>query len=205
MSFGFTELNGSYDYGTSTFTAVAVDDGIGGRLRTAGDVTRVIAPAATADYDDGFVSLGSSADFQLTMTLSNITPTSADVLANDGSFLIIDADGDTLTGNISGTWLPGAFGFLVFNGMLTNVGLSDNGNRDGYFNGPSGGLFEIDMAPAAAPFEGAILTLTAPVGHFFDQGGFTAADTLIEAQVLPGPAAMFMLVAGGLTTLRRRR
>jgi len=198
FSFGFTDLDGDWDSGTSVFTANASN---AGGLITGGDVTRQVAPVGTAEFDTGFLGVG-PADYQMNMTLSNITANSADVLAGDAGFTITDDDGETITGNITGTWTAGMFGFLYFNGAIDSVVFS---NPSGTFDGPSGGSFSSDFI-ADEPYEGAIITLSiSGNGGFFDAGDFDDASTLVEAQVIPAPAAMVIAGFGSVFCLARRR
>ncbi|MFG0328930.1 MAG: hypothetical protein ACF8PN_03425 [Phycisphaerales bacterium] len=201
FSFGFTDLDGDYNAGTQTFTANASNSG---DLISSGDVTRQLAPIGSAEFNAGFLGLGTSADYTMSMTLSNITATSADVLAGDASFTVTDADGDTLQGDIIGQWLAGAGGALFFNGALTNVFFTDNGGQDGMFDGPSLGAFSMDFG-SLQTFDGAIVTLSVdPTGGFFLES-FDDASTLVSAEVVPAPAAFATLGLAGLMAGRRRR
>ncbi|MFG0328931.1 MAG: PEP-CTERM sorting domain-containing protein [Phycisphaerales bacterium] len=202
MSFGYTDLDGDFDAGTSTFTANAVADG---SLQSAGDVTRQQFPNGTAEFDTGFMALATSADFTMSMTLSNITATGADVLAGDASFLITDADGDTISGSIVGEWIAGPLGFMYFNGFLSDVVLTDNGAQDGTFDGTSGGSFALDFSPSVEPFDGSIVNLSINESGLFFTESFSNASTLVSAQIVPAPATVALLGIGGLMMIRRRR
>lgn len=202
FTFGFTDLDGDYNAGSQTFTANATNFG---PFQTGGDVTRI--GGGSAEYDTGFMGLGTLANYTMSMTLSNITNNSADVLFGDASFEVTDEDGDTINGDIVGEWTEGQDGFLFFNGTLLNVLLDDNGDSDGTFDGPSGGAFDMDFGGenGNGPFEGAIVTLSVnPTGDFFLRS-FNNAETLVSAEVIPAPASLALLGVGGLFASRRRR
>jgi len=189
LTFGFTELNGDWD-GVSSF--FADDDG-----STAGDVTLLLPVAQTASYSPGYAP--GTAGYEMTMTLSNITPVSAEA---SGSLTVTDADGDTITADLTGFWIRnGIFGF--FNGLLSDVMLKTG---DGIFEGPSGGAFSMDFSGYGnEPFDGAVMTLT--TGQWFSLGqGYQNQSTLVQASVVPEPASVALAVAGLLIrrTYRRR-
>jgi hypothetical protein len=199
FTFGFTELDGDYNYNgdlTGTFTAQASSEASGGPFNTAGDVTRVLAPNGTADYDVGFVDLGTDADVQLQMQITGVTNSEANGV---GQFTITDVDGDSITGQISGSWarLGGFFG--SFRGVASNVTLNAKG--DGIFEGPSGGSWNMDL-PFAAPYNGAIIVLE--TGNWFTRA-FNDTDTQVEAAFVPVPGGALLAAIGiGLVSRRRR-
>jgi hypothetical protein len=190
-TFGFTELNGDWN-GINQFFA---DDGVA----TSGDVTRILPVTQTALYQPGFAG---PAGYQMTMTLSsiNVPPGTA---VGTGSLIVRDANGDTLTANIGGSWIQnGPFGF--FNGLLSQVMFNETG--DGIFQGPSGGAFSMDFSNVAPPepYDGAIMTLT--TGSWFNLGTpFSDESTLVHASILPEPASIALAVFGLISTTFRRR
>jgi hypothetical protein len=193
MSFGFIDLDGSYDPGTQAFKATAV---AGGGLDSGGAVSRVGPPGGTAEFDAGFVSGVTQADAQFDLTLSNITATTAD---GSGSFTITDHNGETLSGDISGQWVTQGFGFIYFNGLLSNVTLS--ATQD--FVGPSSGQFSVAGLPAQ-PWSGATVFLGMTSSGFFTSA-FSGVSTQINGVLVPTPATAALLAFGGLLAMRRRR
>jgi hypothetical protein len=176
LTFGFTDLAASFD-GTSAYT-------LDPTALTDGDVTRTVPATGTAEYRADWT--GGTADFDLSMTISNITATTAD---GAGSFTVTDADGDTITGDFTGVWMRGAF----FNGHVNNVYLTSD---DGTFDGPSGGSFSTAFS-SPQPFSGLIIELA--IGTWFDMA-FSDANTKVDVQLIPVPAAV-LLGALGLSTV----
>ncbi len=199
----YADLSGNYASSsatTGTFSAFAVDAGL---LHSSGDVSRVVSPVGTADFQPGFVSGADLSDFVLSMAVTHGTSTGTGA----GTFTATDADGDTITGSLGGTWgLSG--GFLAFVGTLSGVSINDNGTLDATFNGSNTGSWSMSGLPAS-PYNGAIVQLTANVAGFF-AGDFSAAATGTTAQItIPLPPAAYtglgMLGAlSGLGRLRRR-
>lgn len=189
LTFGFTELDGSFN-GTNLFTAGVGSD-------TDGDVTRVLPVEQTALFNADFSGL--TADYFMTMTLTNITAATAD---GTGSLIITDVDGDTITADAAGAWIRnGVFGF--FNGLLENVRFNPTG--DGVFEGPSGGSFSLDFSAfGPAPYEGAIMVLE--TGKWFTVGTpWTAQNTLIQGSVLPEPSTALLGALGLAALIAQRR
>jgi hypothetical protein len=193
LSFGFTDLAGNFNLGSTTFTAVGVN---AGALHTAGNVNRLQSPnAGTAQYAPG--TAAGLANF--TLAVSNITPNSA---TGTGAFTITDANGDTLTANINGTFTLQA-GAVFFNGTLANPAFADNGPLDGQFDGPSGGSFPLTFAPAPGPYTGAVVQLFFNPGSFFATN-FSNVATQVTGSIIPAPATAGLLI-GALAFGRRRR
>lgn len=200
FTFGFTELDGSFTGaggGTGSFQAVASAVATGGPFDSSGDVTRVLGPKGTAEFNFGFVAGPDAADFQLHMDITDITANSA---TGSGDFTVTDANGDTITGTISGTWgrLGSVFG--NFEGLISNVMINDN-SGDGTFDGPDHGSFSTDFG--SPPFNGAIIVLE--TGSWFTSN-FDDTDTQVHASVVPAPGALLLGALGlGLVGRLQRR
>lgn len=190
VSFTYSDLNGSFNSGTSMYTASADSD-------SSGDVTRGDGMPGTADFGTGtFPHV--SADFDIAMTVSNITASTAD---GSGTLMIHDANGDSLSMNIDGVFSLN-FGSVFFEGTLSNAFFGDESN-DGSFDGVTGGSFA-NPSPLG-PLEGSVVEL------FFDPGSFFAADfsnqdTLVNGLLnpVPAPGTFALLGLGGLAMRRRR-
>lgn len=196
FSFGYTELDGDFvlsgaDTGTLSVTASAL--ATGGPFDSHGDVTRTTPPHGTATFDDGFVALPDLGDVEVTMSLTNISSTAAEAT---GAFVLTDADGDTISGDLSGNWTRTG-SFASFEGLIAGVVLTDT-SGDGTFDGSSDGSFLMDF-DANPPFSGAIIALQ--TGAWFTTA-FTDVDTQFNGIVVPEPASLVLLL--GLAFAARR-
>lgn len=185
FTFGYTDLDGAFD-GGSTWTMNASQD-------TSGDVTRHEPNVQTADFDSDFTSSG--ADFSLSMSLSDLDMRSA---TGTGTFTITDIDGDTITGEMTGTWIRITPRETAFTGVIQNAYL--NGES---FDGSSGGSVDLDVGQLE-PLNGALVVLHA--SGWFDRGAFTDRTSLIQGNLLPVPgAALLALIGVGTVGIIRRR
>lgn len=194
---GFDELVGSYN-GTGlggNFNAQASNAGV---LKTQGDVSRVIAALGTALFSEGF--LGSdSGDVDISLSVGaqvgNTRP-------GAGTLTFTDAGGDTITANVSGTWLTPGNGIVYFNGGMTDV--SFNG-ADGDFNGSSGGSFDYsDFQNFTDPLTGNITLLFIRSGVGFFNTSFNNVSVESTGNIIPAPGSV-ALVGLGLAGLAARR
>lgn len=195
LTFGFTDMAGSYSTGTGHFMAQAVDTS---PLRTSGDVTRLLNPdSGTAMYNPGAAVGLATVDLLVSSVVGN-TANGA------GTLTILDADGDTLSAAINGQFIsngPAVF----FNGVLTNVAFADGGTPDTTWNGPSGGSFLRSFNPAPPPYTGAIVQLfIGNAGNFFTQS-FSGLSTQVSGAIVPAPATLGLLGLGLAAAGRRRR
>lgn len=205
LSFGYTDLNGSFagSGGNGSFTANATN---AGGLASGGDVTRLSSPAGTATFNPGFVSGLDAADFALTLSVFG---NNGSVAFGQGTFTITDVDGDTITGNIDGFWVKGAdtgngsFN-TFFNGDLSNVVLTDNGIADGQFSGNGGSSFDLNLGFPGI-FEGALVQLFLQPGSDFFGSNFSGISTQVSGEIVPAPSAAALLGLVGVAGLRRRR
>jgi len=196
ITFGFTDLAGAFNSGSGQFDAV-VDGGL-----SSGDVS--FGPGlGTAEYHPGF---GLPADVSFTMTISNLTATTA---GGSGYFEIVDADGDTIGGGaglsiLTGTWTDRGNGYTYFDGTLSRVRINDNGAQDGMFDGPSAGGFSI-AGLTSDYWYGAVSFLMPTPANFFN-ADFSDNVTLVDGILaVPAPAGLPVLAGVGLVATRRRR
>jgi len=199
-SFGFTDLNGSFNAGTMEFTATAFT---GGQGSTAGDVTRFAeGGGATANFDTGFAGGGSMANVVINIGISNVLGGMAD---GNGTFVITDADGDMIMGDVSGLWFAGASGFTFMNGDTQNVVFTRGQSGNGSFDGSSGGSFDTDSL-ADVYFGALSILLRTPSGAGFFNNSFTEVSTQADGLIVPTPASIALAGLGfGLAGTRRRR
>lgn len=218
FSFNFKNLDGVYTNSSSTFSARAAN--VGPDLRTGGFVTRNVAPgAATAQYSAGFVDQPNPADFGLSLSVFNRLGT---VASGSGTFTIKDADGDIMTGTITGDRIADpntgwkTFGpFVTYSGTLNNVSFTSVVNNT--WDGPDGGSFNFATLPGGPTFNGAIVNLFINTGggfftDDFGRGTFDAfgspnpnVPTEVQAQLVPTPGAIGLLALSGAALVRRRR
>jgi MYXO-CTERM domain-containing protein len=193
LTWGFTDLSGSFNAGAGLFQAVSVSNDA---FRTDGDVTRLAAPGGTAQYRNG----AQAGAVQIALTVQNAVGGTA---TGAGLFSITDADGDTLSGLIAGMWISPGAGITYFNGILSGVQFAALPGHT-TFDGPSGGAFGMNL-PGSPPYSGAVVELFInPAGGFFDQS-FEHISTQASAVVTPAPGAMALLGLAGIGGLRRRR
>lgn len=195
LSFGFTDLAGSYTVANSKFQALGVNIP---PLQSQGDVSRVNLPGpGSATYLTGQAAGKVTVDLTVSGLFGNT--------ANGNGFVeLTDNDGDTFRATISGQFISNGLA-VFFNGTLTNPFWTDNGAQDGLFNGPGGGAIPLSFAPALPPYVGAIVQLyIGDVNNFF-VNNFSGISTQISGVIVPAPASFALLGLGGLVAARRRR
>jgi hypothetical protein len=180
--FGFHlgNLSASYD-GSTSFTTT-------GWSETTGSLYRNIpSPTVTAGFDSGQWGTGSEA-LLISMTLSNITATTADAI---GTISFSDVDGTTIAANLSGSWINLA-GQSLFSGALTTVTNTPVGAT---FDGHSGDSVSLVYANNPQPWRGALLQLTS--ANWFTGPAFArSTGGSIDVSVVPVPAALLLGVLG---------
>ena len=200
--FSFDDLKTAYSGTTFTFTA----DKTTGPLGTTGSVTRYAPLSGKALFNwtlpanidplDARGILAIKGDFQLTMTLSNITATTADAV---GSFIIWDVSdnnpltpADTIFGDLAGVWTQSAQSALTFDGLLSGVGYTDP--TPGNFDGHSGAI-DFAVAGSPPPWVGTILQITA-TAPWFTVGDFDVTGGSLDATIVPVPGAVLLGILG---------
>lgn len=193
-SFGFTELSASFNIENGIFEAEASS---ANGLATTGDVTAYGAGIQTAVYNPGFYTAGTDAYVLFRMDIISSDGQTAE--AANGRILIVDADGDNLSGTFEGTWTS-QFGFAFFDGQITGAQFNDAG--DGVFEGPGGGSFETPEGTLL----GALSFLMMQVNGGLFMSSFEATPASADGMlVAPAPGALALLGAGALTMVRRKR
>lgn len=198
----YDDLAGSYAASSATtgvFTAIAVNTGA---LQSSYEASRLIPGAGSASFEAGFQSNPfNPADFVISM---NVVRINASLATGSGTFTATDRDGDTITGTISGNWVPVGSLFIAFNGNLSGVSFNDNGAADGTFDGTEGGDFALAFN-AAQPFVGSMTQLITRQGAGFFTGSFADKATGGAMQIIPSPGSMALIGLGGLMVAGRRR
>lgn len=189
-TFGFTEVSASFDLSTGQFMAVSTPD-------TSGDVSGFNGGVSTALFGPGFSGGATFASFELSMDITSSDGVSAQ--ASNGSFSIVDADGDVLFGSFAGTWNQ-ISGFAFFSGIVDSAQF-DGSDGDGVFNGPDGGSF----ANPSGMLSGALSMLMFQMGDSLFQSSFENRVASVDGVLVPTPGALAILGAAGLVATRRRR
>ena len=189
ISFTYSDLNGSFDSASSTYSAVA-------QSASSGDVSRLDSNPGTAEFSAGSFPAVNS-DFNISLSVSAITATTAQ---GNGTLVITDADGDTLSMDVTGEFSL-LFGSVFYEGFLSNA-FFNNESGDGTFDGESLGSF--DNPVPAGPYVGSVVELFFDPGNFFGSD-FSGEDTLLNGILIPSPASAAVLGLGALAAVRRRR
>ncbi|MBS0190464.1 MAG: hypothetical protein U0573_14355 [Phycisphaerales bacterium] len=201
VTFGYNNLEGKYvanDANSGTFSAKAVDQGVGG-LQTDGSVSRIVPGAGQSKFAAGFKSLGSFADFTINISFTRLVGNTG---TGAGSFVATDALGNTVAGSISGVWSLQATIGIVFNGTLSNVNITPNAIFTG--TDPSSSNWNTNL-PSPAPYTGALTQLAFNGGVFFSDQNLNNVATQVSGQIVPTSGSMALLGLGGLVAARRRR
>ena len=208
FSFTYSELAGS-------FTADGPDSGLFSAVdqlgvlpvQTEGDVSRLVPVADSVVLNFADAAIGSAS---VDLSVATTAITDDDALAS-GSLTLVDVDGDTITGDISGEWIRvGASANLV--ALLTGITLT-NTSLDGTFDGTGGNAWSMTF-DEPQPFVGNVITLA--FGAWFTDGGgdlvnFQDVTTLASGAVsgtdplIPEPATLSLALIAGWIVIRRRR
>ena len=192
FDFHFGSLTSTYD-GTNNpnnFTT-SIDPTL-----SSGSLTRQRVPVGVANFLGGQWGLGG--DFSLTMTITNVTGTSAD---GAGTFAIMDTTGDVISGNLAGTWSRVGVS-NVFASVLTNVTFANN-STDSTFNGHIGSASMI--FPQPTPWHGTLIQLST-TGTWFNEGPYTTRAGSVDASVVPVPGGVLLGMIGlGMAGMKLRK
>lgn len=201
VSMRYDSLAGSYDAALQQFSAQAVNTA---SLQSSGNVSRLVNPTGQALFEPGFVSASNPADFNINVTA---VPTANPNRRNGtGTFASVDRDGDTISGDVSGTWIATP-GYIFFNGFLTNVTVTPSASEGTAFDGTQSGSFGLDF-PSPPPYEGAVVQLVfGGTPSTFFANSFQDRATGVTAQLVPTPASIALVGLGAVVAVggRRRR
>lgn len=205
VTFDYNDLDGDYTATSATsgtFQAFAADLPA---FRSSGTVSRVIPTTGDAVFEPGFWPGTTQADALFEISVNKALPTST-TATGSGVFFLLDANGDQITGNISGNWTDTGT-FIVFDGALSNVTFV-NFSGDLTFNGSDPSSTNWSFADLIGTiYSGAVVTLSfdpAGFGSFFSTS-FSNVATGVDGQIIPAPGALALLGLGGLVAARRRR
>lgn len=185
--FSYQRLAGSY---SSNVLTIANQNGA---LATIGNVSRLEAPAGDAHFDFASGSIG-SASVTLKLGVTGITNSAA---SSTGTLVLKDIDGDTLSANVSGSWVN-VNGSANLDGVLSNVVFSSAGT----FNGTTGS-FSSSFADVQ-PFSGNVISL---VFQGWFNANFANKGTHVDAQIvaIPLPESLILGMVGLMPVAWRRR
>jgi hypothetical protein len=182
-------------YSSGTFSA-SLDRDFGGMA-----LTRDVPAISTAVF--GPTTLG---NFNISTNIDNFTgmgtplnPYRADGV---GEFTLTDTDGDTITGNVAGTWIM--YGVPIFAGNLSNV-YWNNENNDDTFDGDNYPGVSMSFG-ASPPWSGTLVELTSSGAAWFKDGDWSDTGGSVDALVIPVPAAVLLSVLGlGVSGIKLRK
>jgi hypothetical protein len=191
LTFTFSDLVAAFDDDAGSFV---VNEG----ALTSGDVTRTLGPIGTADYPKGFSTFGTAAGVTIDLSIGPIGVNTADAT---GTIRFADPTGDTITGNVDGTFIFNG-GFVFFNGALDTVVFGPS--ADGVFDGFDLAGFDSSDFEPSNPLSGSIVQLFFEGSGFFAES-FTNRSVQASGVLIPSPGALGVLAAGGVLAIRRRR
>jgi len=213
----YTQTNPSNPLAGGTFSATVNK---GTPLPPGGNINVSRLQPTTGSTSINFPTSGLG-DFSITMTISSITPTNA---WGVGSWTLTDAGGDTVTGNVSGLWVPtvpaspGVPGIATpsFVGSLGNVNFNDStplNPTDDTFNGDSSTAVSMFFPFSPQPWGGTMSHLTATGATWFSTGTWKNATGgpiitggTATATVVPVPAAVLLGMLGlSVTGIKLRK
>lgn len=208
FSFTYSELEGDFAVTGADSGLFTAADQVGILpFHTQGDVTRLAPPTDTAIFDFADAAIG-SASIDLSVAASAITDNHA---VASGTLTLVDIDGDTISGSISGQWIrTGSSAALI--ALWSDVVL-DNKSMDTTFDGTDGSSWSMTFS-LPGRFSGNVVALA--FDDWFTDGagtvvGFENTTTLASGAVLhvvPEPGTLSLLAIGGfaaLRTIRRKR
>jgi hypothetical protein len=181
--FGFTISNPLTTFdGVNFFQSANLNDTLGHLYRNGPLSGSALLGDPVGDWGGG------AASFQLSMTISDITASSAH---GDGTFTFADVDGDVVSGNVSGTWTPSNGTAAFFNGNFSNVTFTTG---DDTFDGDVG---SVNMIFASSqPWGGGMTEITEVGTWFTPRTPYEVQGGSIDALVTPAPAALLLGLLG---------
>lgn len=192
VEFNFQQLESSYQASTSVLT-ISAEDQPG--FFSYGLMRRNFGTTGVTLFDQGFVSEPNPSDFQLALTITQITPSSALAI---GPLTITDVDGDTFSAMIDGVF-HNHEGVSTLVGAMTGMAFVSD---EGTFDGPDGGVFSTSFPAGMLSF--GTLRLSFVNGPRSFDGDFAEAETGLVGWI-PAPSGAALLALAGLAAARRRR
>lgn len=197
--FDFTISDPTVQYvnASTTFT-VDANPTAGGSADVIGQSIPALGQAAHLLWD---ITIPDGGSFSLTMSLSNIDATAGSESADGaGSFTFTDFTGDTVKGDLTGSWYKTQAGQNHFDGVLGNVMWSDTSGDGQFDGGPTSNLLYpnnyVDMGfTAPLPWQGSIVQLTTGAVGWFDHD-FRDNTGSIDAIIVPVPGAILLGILG---------
>ncbi|MEO1512080.1 MAG: hypothetical protein AAFU70_08410, partial [Planctomycetota bacterium] len=160
--------------------------------------------ATTADFNSNFVNT-SLANAEFDISVSNVQnfafgPFSA-TATGMGAFTLTDANGDTISGDLSGQWFRSTDGQLFFNGFTSGVTINA---ADKSFDGEGGTGFSTNFLGTPI-LDGTLVVLSFDPSFTIFSAPFSDISTQISGRLVPTPGAAAILGLAGLAGTRRRR
>ena len=171
LNIAYDVLTAAYD-GVETFT-------MAGSIESTGGVVVNDTPLKRASFARGSLGGANTADITCSLTVSNITATTADGM---GTLVMTDADGSTITAHVSGTFYLGAppdsvSDTIFFQGSLSNVVYAF---ADSSFDGDTSNFTTSDFNTAASMGS---LTVFEFFGNWFTSGAFSIINLQLDGSI----------------------
>jgi hypothetical protein len=186
FTFTYSALTTSYNSTTGVFTANETDNA------TVGTFNRLVPPPSGPAVI--MPTWAGPEGFTITMDITNIGLGGQSAKGINGLLSMVDVDGDTVSGNVTGKWaLVG--GELRFDGIMSNVEYTPTGAGGNVWNGDFGSMSMV-VNGSIGPWPGVFVELTTNDLRFVPGGWSNVVGAGATATITPVPAAVLLGLLG---------